>query len=207
MKKAITLTLICVIISLLIACSNSNTSNSLSPQDEARQKVIEKWEKEENVVGTARFIEDTYKKYPNDEVIANIYYYCIAKQEYDLYKQFTYNNDYLKNAEEYAAKIDPNYNGVFSDEMHSFVNSLISSDSREEKHTVATTQEDKYNSLSNADKKKICEYIQERYDYYDKKNGGNAGDKYSDTIMQEAANEYGLSVSQIKIIWMKSYEY
>lgn len=35
-----------------------------------------------------------------------------------------------------------------------------------------TTAQNKYDSLTNSEKKKICEYIQGRYDYYDSIYGG-----------------------------------
>lgn len=66
---------------------------------------------------------------------------------------------------------------------------------------------DKYYTLTNSDKKAICNYIQDRYDYYDSINGGYAGDKYSDTIMREAATKYGISEEQAYIIWMNMYSY
>lgn len=69
------------------------------------------------------------------------------------------------------------------------------------------TESKRYSSLSDGNKKSIGYFIKDRYDYYDSINGGYAGDKYSDRIMQEAANEYGLSVSQIEIIWMNFYSY
>lgn len=69
------------------------------------------------------------------------------------------------------------------------------------------TPKDKYSSLTNSEKKAICEYIQSRYDYYDLLNGGYAGDKYSDTIMQEAADKYGIIAEQAFIIWCNMYSY
>ena len=220
MKKWLFITFVVLLILSLCACSNmvdnksttdditlSNSSVSvIDPVEQARQDVISKWKNEADVLGTARFIEDTYKKYPNDDVIANIYFYCIAKQQYDYYISLD-NSSYLATAKEYATKIDPDYNGEFANEMHAFVKSLIPKEEYEEKHSNASSQEDKYNSLTNNDKKVICQYIQSRYDYYDTLNGGYAGDKYSDTIMEEAANKYSLSVSQIKVIWMNMYSY
>lgn len=66
---------------------------------------------------------------------------------------------------------------------------------------------DKYYTLTNSEKKAICNYIQNRYDYYDSVNGGYAGDKYSDIIMQEAAKKYGITEEQAYIIWMNMYSY
>ncbi len=69
------------------------------------------------------------------------------------------------------------------------------------------TTDKRYNSLTNSNKKTICYYIEGRYDYYDEINGGYAGDKYSDTIMQEAANKYGITSQQTFIIWSNMYSY
>lgn len=69
------------------------------------------------------------------------------------------------------------------------------------------TESERYDSLSDSQKKSIGYFIKGRYDHYDKENGGYAGDKYSDTIMKEAADKYGLTVEHINIIWMKFYEY
>lgn len=216
MKKYYLIVCIFMIVFSFCACNNNqitndetSTNNSTVVVDsieKVRNNVVSKWKNEADELETAKFIEDAYKKYPNDDVIANIYFYCTAKQQYDYYNSLG-KTSYLTTAKEYAAKIDPNYNGEFASEMHSFVNSLIPNEELEEQHSSASSQEEIYNNLSNADKKAICEYIQSRYDYYDSLNGGYAGDKYSDTIMEEAANKYGLSVSQIEIIWMKMYSY
>ncbi|MBQ7121735.1 MAG: hypothetical protein IJO03_05665 [Clostridia bacterium] len=72
---------------------------------------------------------------------------------------------------------------------------------------TTSKSKDKYSSLTNSEKKAICEYIEGRYEYYDNINGGYSGDKYSDRIMQEAATRYGLTTTQIEIIWMNMYSY
>ena len=209
MRKLVIFLLFVGLCCFLLGCSDSTnqTVSSKSTLETTRQDVIDKWKNEADVLGTGRFIEDAYKQYPDDPTIANIYFYSTAKYEYNLYKNSSGKTQYLDTAKEYAAKIDPNYSGEFSEEMHVFVNSIISAGELEKKHATVTTQEDKYNSLTKTEKKEICKYIQGRYDYYDKQNGGYAGDKYSDTIMKEAAKKYGLSVSQIEIIWMNSYSY
>lgn len=168
--------------------------------------VIYKFENEFRVLGTGKFIEDTYKKNTKDPIIANIYFYSTALKEYERYKELN-SKSYLETAKEFAAKIDPNYDGVYSEEMHKLVDELIPKKQQSADHSQASSSEDKYNSLTNKEKKAIGDYIQSRYDYYDKLNGGYSGDKYSDTIMSEAASKYGLTVSQIKVIWMNYYSY
>ena len=69
------------------------------------------------------------------------------------------------------------------------------------------TDTKRYNSLTDSNKKTIGYYIKARYEYYDEINGGYAGDKYSDAIMQEAANKYGITAQQAYIIWMNYYSY
>lgn len=216
--KRITIFFILLVFALtLCSCSTNQSPNSkiqisiaedsqLTEVEQARNSVIEKWENERDAFDTPKFIEDYYKEFYNDEVIANIYFYCTAKNEYDLYVSLG-DNKYLTLAKEYAIKIDPNYSGTFSAEMHQFVQKIVSSDDIEQSRSEAMSKEDKYNSLTKSEKKKICNYIEKRYSYYDTINGGYSGDKYSDKIMQEAADKYGLSVSQIEIIWMNSYSY
>ncbi len=63
------------------------------------------------------------------------------------------------------------------------------------------TENKRYNSLTDSDKKTIRYYINGRYDFYDNKEGGYAGDTYSNTIMSEAAQKYGITQQQAYIIW------
>ncbi len=64
-----------------------------------------------------------------------------------------------------------------------------------------------YEDLTNSEKKQICEYIQSQYDYYDKLEGGYAGDKYSDQIWEEVMDQYGLEEWQVTSIWNNYYSY
>jgi len=185
-------------ICLLCGCNSSNVD-----ENKPREEVLEKYSD-----GTAEleYLEDMYEKYPEDEVIAHIYYYAMAKEYYEFYETFD-EEDYLRITEEYSAKIDPDYSGEYADEMHEFVSSILEENTLEEEHEKASSQESNYNSLSNNEKKDICEYIESRYEYYDSQEGEYTGDKYSDVIMQETANRYGLTVSQVEIIWMNMYSY
>ena len=210
MKRMIPVLLVVLVAISLCSCSyDTNQTEELQTKTDveiAREKVIEKYKKEAGNLGTSRYIEDIYKQYPSDETIANIYYYCIAREQYDLYNELS-NESYLESAKEYALKIKPSYSGEFSSEMHSFVEKLFPNQNVEEKHEEAYKKENNYNSLTKSEKKAICNYIQSRYDYYDSLNGGYSGDKYSDEIMRDAAERYGLTVDQIKIIWMNMYSY
>ena len=188
-----------------------NTTTDIDAQKEAnvataREKVIQKWASNDS--DTDKYIEDIYKQYPDDDTIANIYFYSVAKSQYGYYKSLD-NPKYLESAKEYAKNIDPNYDGELSVEIHKFEKELLAekSEERETSYSQAKEKTDKYNSLTNSEKKAICDYIQSRYDYYDSISGGYAGDKYSNKIWQEAAKKYGLTEDQISIIWMNMYQY
>jgi hypothetical protein len=68
------------------------------------------------------------------------------------------------------------------------------------------SEEQRYNNLTNAEKKEICEYIQGRYDDYEAIYGPT-GDRFSDSIWKEAQEKYGFSESYITLIWANMYSY
>ena len=217
MKKLVCfLSIVLALLIVAVLCidkrDSTSVNNSVTPQNTqsaieiARNNVIEKWETAAGELGTGRYIEDIYKQYPYDEVISNIYYYSTAKNLYGHYESLN-DQKYLDQAIEYAEKIDPNYKGKFSAEMHSFVKKLIPSGVSNDKHEAASSEEERYNRLTRKEKKQICDYIDSRYEYYDALYGGYSGDRYSDVIMQEAADKYNLTVTHIEIIWMNKYSY
>lgn len=211
MKKLLIMVLTIMMFSCLCGCKSNRPELELetttqSAIDIAKQEVIDKFKNEAGAFDTSKFIEDKYKLYPDDATISNIYFYCVSKEEYDYYIKLS-DTKYLDAAIDYALKIDPNYNGEFADEMHSFAEQIIPNDTAEEAFNDAANKENTYTNLTNSKKKEICQYIQSRYDYYDELNGGYSGDKYSDIIMQEAADKYGLTTNQIDIIWMNYYSY
>ncbi len=101
-----------------------------------------------------------------------------------------------------ASKVEK-YNNSLKDN----ISSVSSTTNSSKEQAKVNTPKDKYSSLTNSEKKAICNYIQGRYNYYDNINGGYAGDKYSDRIMQEAANKYGITSEQAFIIWSNMYSY
>lgn len=196
----------------LVACS-SNTNNALQPDEEllkletARNEVIDKFKNERNVIGTSKFIEDTYKEYPNDEVIATIYNYDNSKKCYGFYLDLKNDpiegmdgTEWLEKAKSYASKISPDYDGVFSEEIIPYVSKLLG-DEWEAQRQQALEMEEKFNQLTMEDKKEIVKFIQTRYDYYDSQAGEYSGDKYTDIIWKEASEKFGLPLSMISAIW------
>lgn len=195
-----------VLLLCLVACGSSTETKS--ELDIARENVVEKWKNEAGVLGTSKYIEDIYKQYPDDETISNIYFCCIAKDELEWYESMD-DTKHLESAKEFASNIDPNYSGELSEEILAFANELLEQTPEERKSSYlqAKQRTDRYNNLTNSEKKEICEYIQSRYDYYDSVFGGDSGDTYSDKIWEEASAKYDLTTSQLDIIWMYMYEY
>lgn len=66
-----------------------------------------------------------------------------------------------------------------------------------EKKIAATA----YKSLTREQKLYIKKWIDNRYDYYDKKEGKDTGNKYTSTIFNEAAELFNKTYNEIKQIW------
>ena len=67
-------------------------------------------------------------------------------------------------------------------------------------------QETPYSELTKGQMLTIIYWIEDRYEYYDKKAGYYTGDKYTKTIFNEAAERYNKTYLQISTIWDRSYE-
>ena len=180
--------------------TTQSTDGEVSEVEQARKDVIDKFKNERDVLGTGKFIEDTYKKYPDDEVISTIYNYDSARTCIDAYNNLD-NAEWLDKAKSYASKISPEYSEEFSDEIISFVSKLLGDDWQAIKNETAK-QEERFKNLTLEDKKEINKFIESRYEYYDKQDGGNIGDKYSDEIWKEASEKYNLAERYISEIWL-----
>lgn len=64
-----------------------------------------------------------------------------------------------------------------------------------------------FDDLSISEKRCICEWIEAQYNKYDRIAGKYTGDIHSDTIWAEASELFGLSDTEINLIWMKQYDY
>lgn len=74
------------------------------------------------------------------------------------------------------------------------------------KNSLDSIRDTSYSSLSDEQKLTIIYWIESRYEYYDDIAGGYAGDKYTKTIFNEAAERYNKSYYQIDLIWSEAYE-
>lgn len=128
---------------MLCGCKNTSSSsqehsseegaNITAPIDntsfpsiiEARQAVIDKWKSSNKAFECVKFIEDVYKQYYSDDTITNIYYYCMAKEQYEKYCENPENDSLLNTAKENAIAIDPYYKGELADEIRDFVDRIL----------------------------------------------------------------------------------
>lgn len=186
-----------------------STSDSIPFSDitEARQAVIDKWVNSGKAYECAKFIEDIYKRCYWDYEISNIYYYINAKYEYDNWVEHPDYKGYRENLENATLLIDPDYSGELCEEIQAFITEIFPDGLPYNEHNEAVSQQNNYDTMTNAEKKKICEYIQKRYDYYDALEGRSTGDKYSDQIWEEVMEKYGLEEWQVTIIWSNGYLY
>ena len=81
---------------------------------------------------TASEVEDLFNKYPDDPVVSNLYYYVSAKEQFNLY--ISQNDDkYLSKTKYYTNKIDPDYQGLMSNKIHSETKKMLGEISDNEK--------------------------------------------------------------------------
>lgn len=53
------------------------------------------------------------------------------------------------------------------------------------------------------EEEKIWQYCMDRWDYYDRLEGGYAGDKYTENVFEDAANQFNTTPSKAEDIWKK----
>lgn len=193
---------------------------------EAKEKMIEIANSGQIITDTEdKFLNNIYEDFSDNVSIFNMYHYCYADYYYYQYEnispssQGTANkkNEYLWKAKNEIENIDTKYVGAISNnadylikeikrakpvEYHDYNNSKPSSSNSNSNSNGYSAA---YNSLTYSDKVDICRFIKNSYEYYDKKEGRDTGDKYSDQIWREVMKEYGITEIEVTIIWMNSY--
>ncbi len=137
-------------------------------------------------------IENLYKSNKNNYIIKQIYYYtevisCISTAS------ILSESKYYDQGLVYAKQIDLSYEGPFADEIIGLAKKYVTeSNSVSEKNAL---------TMSASEKEEVIKFINERYDYYDKINGGYAGDKYTEIIWKETAEKFGITTTDVDMIW------
>ena len=145
----------------------------------------------DNSSGFAKELEDAWKADKSNEEIAAMYYYATAKFYEDI-------NDSVKvwNTME---NISPDYNGVMSDEIIAYGMEVFGD--AELWRVVFEAKNERRSKINDEKRSEIKKWINDRYSYYDKKEGKYSGDKYTETIFEEAAAVFELTYAEIYNIW------
>lgn len=136
-------------------------------------------------------IEKLYKSNSSSEIITQMYYYaevisCIETSNVS-------GSKYYDQAITYANQINLSYNGPYATEIKALAEKYSDSKGIQSKKSALT--------MSASEKSEVKAYINDRYEYYDKMNGGYAGDKYTETIWKETADKFGISTTDVDMIW------
>lgn len=221
MKLVLKTLIIISIVSLMLGCSYQNNAKQqedsvqeLNQQEE--DSVQELNQQEEDLVqelnqqeetsveedlasrfttdattGYGKELEDSWKFDKDNEQLSAMYHY---------YNALFYDSlDDVDNAKNEMSNIKSNYDGVLSDEIIQYGINLFATTDEWNKYS-GIKDEHKAN-ISDSKRKDIKDWINSRYEYYDKIEGSYAGDKYTKTIFQEAADEFGFTYEEINNIW------
>lgn len=131
-------------------------------------------------------LEDIYQANTDNEMMKNLYFFCNACGYYRI-ADILGNTSYKTAGNKEAAKIDPNYDGPYAEEVISFAKELLGSDYAA-LVDIATREQENYEKLTMQDKKDILNYITEH------------GDADVDALWEELANYYGISTEHISLI-------
>lgn len=136
-------------------------------------------------------IEKLYKANTQSRIITQIYYYAEVISGIEVSSVFS-DSKYFEQAMIYAKQIDQSYDGPYADEIIQLAKKYTSNSDESSKSALTMTASEK------AD---VKAFINSRYDYYDKINGGYAGDKYTEQIWKETAEKFGISTADVDLIW------
>lgn len=159
-----------------------------------REEVVSKFEKDGIKLTNGKFFENSYKKYPNDEIISTICNYYFSKENMDFYSSSSDIN-YKNSAMEYASLISPDYDGFKSEEIINYAQNLLG-DKWKEINEKSKKQNENYKNLTIQQKKDIYNKVLEKINSY-----GDQAEKYIDIIYNEIKDEYGISYSNVQTIF------
>ncbi len=209
-KKVISILLICTL--LLCGCSSvtqydstssqlekgitestEETANHQDPLDED-ERFLELFEvcyeeyKQKGLGCRMEYaeLEDIWQANSDNEMMRNLYYFCNACGYYWL-ADITDDEGLKSNGNSEAAKIDPNYDGPYADEVITFAKELLG-ESYEEEAARAVEAQRNYDNLSMMDKVDILNMITE------------STSQDADELWEEIAYKYGISTSHVSLI-------
>ena len=157
------------VISLFAACWESYQANKFSADIDYKQ------------------IENIYKQYSNNNIISNLYAFC-QSVEYFYLAELLEKPEYKNSGKEEAAKISPDYDGAYSNEIISYAKSVLGNE-YSSLAAAAKKREDNYKNLSTQDKMDIVNYI------YANSN------KNANDVWKEVATKYGITETKVTAIY------
>jgi hypothetical protein len=150
--------------------------------------------------GFGKRLEDAYNANPSDPELTAMYHYHNAKV-WD-YGDDSTSSDIAQSKNE-ISKIPSDYSGVMSDEISAYAIKLFGSIA--EWSGEAEQKQERTADLTASKKSEIISWINSEYEFYESFDEEAYGDKYTDTIFNEAAEKYGLSRGEIDEIWIGQY--
>lgn len=136
-------------------------------------------------------LEDAWLEDQSNVEISAMYHYYNAKM-YDSIGSPDMACDEMKH-------ISSSYSGVMSQEILQYGLEIFGSISEWDGGTTSKQQHEK--TITDSKRAEIKNWINDRYDYYDNLEGKYCGDKYTDTIFNEAAEKFGFTYEEIYNIW------
>jgi hypothetical protein len=195
-KKCLMIIFALCILVVSSACKTDTKKTGLETKNiiaTDREKVIEAFKNTDDYMNIDKIFENMYFKHKDDEIISSIYNYVNAKFCYEAYINLE-SNTWLNKSIEYTSKISENYNNIKLNEILEFKKMLSSFKDSDQ------VMSDK-KVLSRTEKRIVIDYINERYEFYDKKEGEYSAEKYTDKIWEETSFKFKISTTEINKIW------
>lgn len=136
-------------------------------------------------------LEDAWLEDQGNVEISAMYHYYNAKM-YDSIGSPEMARDEMK-------YISSSYSGIMSQEILRYGLEIFGSVSEWDGGTTTKQQHEK--TITDRKRAEIKSWINDRYDYYDNLEGKYCGDKYTDTIFNEASEKFGFTYEEIYNIW------
>jgi len=144
--------------------------------------------------GAWKIIEDAWKANIEDEELAALNHFCNAIFWLDVGDR--------EEAQFEMRRISPDYSGVFSDRISELgVEIFGNKEVWEQQHKVAIGIEQRENNEDKLFMVSVYKYVDERFKYYDDLEGSYSGDKYTETVFQEAAVKFNITSEEVEDIW------
>lgn len=145
----------------------------------------------ESGTGFGKKLENAWKADKENPVLNAMYHYHNANF-YEAIGKIDMAKNEMKN-------ISPFYNGLMYEEIINYGTKFFETIEIWEQENL---QKIKHKELINNEKRQeIKDWIENRYNYYDKLEGKYCGDKYTNTIFNEASEKYGFTYQEISNIW------